>query len=40
MSEVRYASLYEAFPEQADELFNKAESDAKCRYEKYLKMSK
>ena len=40
MSEVRYASLYKAFPDIADELFDKAEADAKYRYEKYLKMSK
>ncbi len=39
MSEVRYASLYKAFPDIADELFDKAEADAKYRYEKYLKMA-
>ncbi len=40
MSEVRYASLYETFPAEADELFKKAEEDAKFRYKKYLRMSK
>lgn len=40
MSEVRYASLYKMFPEKADELFAKAESDAKYRYEKYVAMAK
>ncbi|NLJ57923.1 MAG: pyruvate:ferredoxin (flavodoxin) oxidoreductase [Tissierellia bacterium] len=39
MSEVRYASLYETFPEQADELFAKAEVDSKLRYEKYVRMA-
>lgn len=39
MSEVRYASLYKAFPDIADELFDKAEADAKHKYEKYLKMA-
>ncbi len=38
-SEVRYSSLRRTFPEQADELFEKAEKDAKERYEKYKKMS-
>jgi len=39
LSEVRYASLYKKFPEQADELFEKAEADAKYRYEKYVEMA-
>ena len=39
MSEVRYASLYKMFPEKADELFAKAEADAKYRYEKYVAMA-
>jgi pyruvate-ferredoxin/flavodoxin oxidoreductase len=39
MSEVRYASLYNAFPETADKLFKKAEEDAKFRYERYVKMA-
>jgi pyruvate-ferredoxin/flavodoxin oxidoreductase len=39
MSEVRFASLYKMFPEKADELFAKAESDAKYRYEKYKKLA-
>ncbi|MCQ1528734.1 pyruvate:ferredoxin (flavodoxin) oxidoreductase [Lutispora saccharofermentans] len=40
MSEVRYASLYKLFPEQADELFAKAEADAKYRYQKYVDMAR
>ena len=39
MSEVRFASLYKMFPEKADELFAKAESDVKYRYEKYKKLA-
>jgi pyruvate-ferredoxin/flavodoxin oxidoreductase len=39
MSEVRYASLFKMFPEKADELFKKAESDAKFRYNKYVQMA-
>lgn len=39
MSEVRYTSLYNAFPELADELFIKAAEDAKFRYERYVKMA-
>lgn len=39
MSEVRYASLYKMFPEQADELFAKAELDAMFRYNKYVGMA-
>jgi pyruvate-ferredoxin/flavodoxin oxidoreductase len=39
MSEVRYASLYKMFPDTADELFAKAEEDAKYRYEKYRKLA-
>jgi pyruvate-ferredoxin/flavodoxin oxidoreductase len=39
MSEVRYASLYKMFPDTADELFAKAEEDAKYRYEKYRKFA-
>ncbi|QAT60925.1 pyruvate:ferredoxin (flavodoxin) oxidoreductase [Acidilutibacter cellobiosedens] len=37
--EVRYTSLKKTFPESADELFKKAEEDAKERYEKYKKMA-
>jgi pyruvate-ferredoxin/flavodoxin oxidoreductase len=39
MSEVRFSSLYNVFPEKADELFEKAEADAKYRYNKYVEMS-
>jgi pyruvate-ferredoxin/flavodoxin oxidoreductase len=35
MGQVRYSALAKAFPEQADELFNKAEQNAKARYESY-----
>ncbi|HLR34908.1 MAG TPA: pyruvate:ferredoxin (flavodoxin) oxidoreductase [Tissierellales bacterium] len=38
-SEVRYSSLMRTFPEQAEELFAKAEKDAKEKYEKYKKMA-
>jgi pyruvate-ferredoxin/flavodoxin oxidoreductase len=38
-SEVRYTSLRQTFPEIADELFKKAEADAKERYETYKKMA-
>ncbi len=37
--EVRYTSLVQSFPEIADELFEKAEKDAKERYEKYKKLA-
>ncbi len=39
LSEVRYASLYKKFPEQADELLAKAEKDAAERLESYLRMA-
>ena len=38
-SEVRYTSLRKTFPESADDLFKKAEQDAKLRYDKYKKMA-
>jgi len=38
-SEVRYTSLTKTFPEIADELFAKAEEDAKERYESYKRMA-
>lgn len=38
-TEVRYTSLKRTFPEVADELFKKAEEDAKARYEKYKRMA-
>ncbi len=38
-SEVRYSSLMRTFPEQAEELFAKAEKDAEEKYEKYKKMA-
>jgi len=37
--EVRYASLHKTFPENARELFEKAELDAMERYEAYRKMA-
>ncbi|NLX62896.1 MAG: pyruvate:ferredoxin (flavodoxin) oxidoreductase, partial [Tissierellia bacterium] len=40
LSEVRYASLYNKFPHEAEELFKKAEADARYRYEKYLEMAR
>jgi hypothetical protein len=39
MSEVRYTSLMKTFPEQAEELFAKAEQDAKEKYETYKKLA-
>ncbi len=39
MSEVRYASLYKAFPEIADTLFEKAKKDAEYRYKRYVRMA-
>ncbi|MGM0368022.1 MAG: pyruvate:ferredoxin (flavodoxin) oxidoreductase [Actinomycetota bacterium] len=39
MGEIRYASLTKTFPEIADKLFQKAEKDAKEKYEAYKKMS-
>ncbi len=39
LGEVRYTALQKTFPEQAEALFNKAESDAKERYESYLRMA-
>jgi len=39
MSEVRYTSLAATFPEFADQLFEKAEKDARERYENYKRMS-
>ena len=37
--EVRYTSLVQTFPEVAEELFAKAEKEAKERYEKYKKLA-
>ncbi|SDZ21258.1 pyruvate-ferredoxin/flavodoxin oxidoreductase [Proteiniborus ethanoligenes] len=37
--EVRYSSLVQTFPEQAEELFIKAEKEAKEKYEKYKKLA-
>ena len=39
MSEVRYAQLTTSFPDTADELFAKAESDAKARYQTYKNLA-
>jgi pyruvate-ferredoxin/flavodoxin oxidoreductase len=39
MGEVRYASLKKEFPENADELYAAAESNAKWRYERYIKLA-
>lgn len=40
MGEVRYASLTKSFPEFAEQLFDKAEQDAKERYENYQRMAR
>ena len=37
MNEVRYSSLKLSFPERADELFKKAEQDAKVKYDKLVR---
>jgi len=38
-SEVRYTSLAQAFPDQAAELFKKAEEDSKYRYQSYKRLA-
>ncbi len=40
LGEVRYASLRKTFPEMADELFEKAEADAKERYQSYQRLAR
>ena len=40
MNEVRYSSLKRAFPEKADNLFARAEQDAKAKYEQLKRRSK
>jgi pyruvate-ferredoxin/flavodoxin oxidoreductase len=37
--EVRYSSLKQQFPEVAEQLFVKAEKDAKDRYDGYVRMT-
>jgi pyruvate-ferredoxin/flavodoxin oxidoreductase len=39
LSEVRYSSLAQLFPEKAEELFKKTEDDAKERYQSYLRLA-
>ena len=39
LGEVRYSSLMQSFPEEAAELFEKAEEAAKERYENYKRMA-
>ncbi|HEX7715398.1 MAG TPA: pyruvate synthase, partial [Bacillota bacterium] len=39
MGEVRYATLKKQFPEQAEDLYNRAEQDAKARLEMYKKLA-
>ena len=39
MGEVRYSSLLKTLPGKAEELLNKAENDAKVRYNNYKKLS-
>jgi pyruvate-ferredoxin/flavodoxin oxidoreductase len=39
MGEVRYSSLVNAFPDRAEELFEKAAKDAKERYETYKRLA-
>jgi pyruvate-ferredoxin/flavodoxin oxidoreductase len=39
LSEVRYASLKQLFPDHAEELFKKTEEDAKERLATYKKMA-
>ncbi|NLY08425.1 MAG: pyruvate:ferredoxin (flavodoxin) oxidoreductase [Tissierellia bacterium] len=40
LSEVRYSSLKQKFPEIAEELFKKAEKDSIARYESYVRMAR
>jgi len=40
LGEVRYASLKQLFPDQADQLFEKTEEDARERHETYKKLAK
>jgi len=40
MSEVRYTTLLNTFPEEAEVLFKEAEENAKDRYESYVRMTK
>lgn len=39
MREVRYASLAKMFPDAAEDLYAKAEKDAKARHEMYKRMA-
>jgi pyruvate-ferredoxin/flavodoxin oxidoreductase len=39
MNQVRYSSLVGDFPKEAEELFAKAEKEAKEKYENYKKMA-
>ena len=39
MNQVRYSSLVSSFPKEAEELFAKAEKEAKEKYENYKKMA-
>ncbi|MBQ1952327.1 MAG: hypothetical protein II345_05215, partial [Alistipes sp.] len=40
MREVRYTSLKKAFPQEAQELFEAAEENAKWRYNGYIRRAK
>ena len=40
LKEVRYTSLQKTFPQEAEELYQAAEENAKCRYEGYVRRSK
>lgn len=40
LSEVRFSSLYKISPKAADELFAKAQTDAKFRYDRYVDLAK
>jgi pyruvate-ferredoxin/flavodoxin oxidoreductase len=39
MGEVRYSSLTRTFPDNAEDLFKRAEEDMKERYETYKQMA-
>ena len=39
-SEARYARLAQSFPERAEDLFAKADANAKAKYQRLLKMGK
>lgn len=39
MGEVRYTSLFNTFPDTAEELFSSAEKSARIRYDSYKRLT-